>query len=140
MEQFFEGIGSARQKSNYISNSYMRTIISISVFSFFCKNVNAQSLSPERYRKHLDSDTVQQVDLKAKSRNDFSVASIQGSQPILLTNSLRGGSEKCRVGKRSNSRQNKIRNDQFLIEMNRKLDSAWRKFDQGCRARDNLSN
>jgi hypothetical protein len=139
MELFFEReVGDVQHESAKIPNQYILAITALSVFLILCKNADGQSL--EVNEEQLKTDTVRRVDLKIRSLKDFNVASLHRSHNLLLKNLLRQASEQSVLGKQSSSIQYKIKNDRSLIDMNRKLDSAWRKFDQRCRARDKLLN
>lgn len=138
MEQFFErGVGGARQNSIEIPNWYLLAIIPMSVLLILCKTADGQAL--EQSEGQLNTGTVKRADLKIRLLNDFRVASINRSHLFLSRSPLGEDLEKPGVAKKFYFRQYNEKNDKFLIEMNRKLDSAWRKFDERCRARDKLS-
>lgn len=103
------------------------TILSLSLI--FCGNTNAQS--HHKKEKHK-MDTVKKYNYLP---DDFNVAFYR-NHPLLLKRPLRVDSTKSSFKQRFPSNQSKLKEINFLMEMNRKLDSAWRKFDQRYRARN----
>lgn len=128
--------GEARQASTKVSNWQMPVILSALVFLIPCKNADGQSL--EQKKGQSNTDTVKRVDLTIQSLDDFRIALLHRNDPPLSGRSQKD-SEKPHAGMRPFFSQYKTKNDQFFLDMNRKLDSAWQKFDQRCRARDKLS-
>jgi hypothetical protein len=133
MELFFEPVSlDCGTDTGNFKWRFLQLAIILVASILFCKSANGQS--PELKRDGDTTVTLRDVGSQPIKTNYFT---FYPNPPFIFQKPSRVDSMEFVINRRFSVNQNKIDANKFILEMNHKLDSAWKEFDQRCRGRSN---
>lgn len=127
MDSFIERVGLTKHTA--ISIFFIAAILVI-----FCESAMGQT--PKMNTEVLGNDSTRGVAQKILGTKDSDIAFYRG-HPLHFKTPWQNYSSRP-FNRSFVYKHNKSKGKEFFLEMNRKMDSAWKKFDQRCRERNRL--